>query len=279
MFCRNCGNKLADNAKFCNMCGSPVKVVQPAADLMEPVIPEQPAAQTQEPVQQDNGFLQQEQPVYKPYEPAYQEPIAQPYRQQTVYTGSEGVSRFGRFTLPAVIMFLLSGFLIASPFLKMFGSKVYPFSAFSHFRDLSKLEHKNVFSATFQMIDEGNKDTVLLYVGLWVLWIFEVCALVFLIMAMIRLFSSRKDRAAKFFSDIRISAGLSFFGVWGSICLMAASYLVYGKFSGLFSKVFYIWTYVMGPAALVTFILSIVFAVKAKRSTEISTSYQQATTF
>ena len=24
MFCRSCGNKLADNAKFCNLCGSPV---------------------------------------------------------------------------------------------------------------------------------------------------------------------------------------------------------------------------------------------------------------
>ncbi len=33
MFCKNCGNNLSDDARFCNVCGTPVDAIQPAGSV------------------------------------------------------------------------------------------------------------------------------------------------------------------------------------------------------------------------------------------------------
>ena len=45
MFCANCGNKLPDDAKFCDACGAPVltdEPVQEASTVVEPVPEDEP---------------------------------------------------------------------------------------------------------------------------------------------------------------------------------------------------------------------------------------------
>ncbi|MBR6103370.1 MAG: zinc-ribbon domain-containing protein [Ruminococcus sp.] len=92
MFCRNCGNKLADNAKFCNLCGTAVpKPAQPAQNTAPagqppqapkpqqpiPQLLRRPPQQKAEPAAPVNEPLPIQQP--SPAQPNSQQPVQQPY--------------------------------------------------------------------------------------------------------------------------------------------------------------------------------------------------------
>ncbi|WP_418596214.1 zinc-ribbon domain-containing protein [Hominenteromicrobium sp.] len=65
MFCSKCGNSLPDDAKFCGVCGAPVKISQEASP-----VPQQPAS-----VSDEVGSVQMPKPVNVPKpEPLMQEP-------------------------------------------------------------------------------------------------------------------------------------------------------------------------------------------------------------
>ena len=49
MFCRYCGNKIADDAKFCPVCGQPVKMTAKASTPVSDNAQAQPAAPTAAP--------------------------------------------------------------------------------------------------------------------------------------------------------------------------------------------------------------------------------------
>lgn len=271
MFCRNCGNKLADNAKFCNKCGNPV-AVKPSEDVQQ-VIGESAPAQEQE-------FFQQEQPVYKPYEPSQQEPIGQPYYQQSApiqQPVSNPAASMGRYSLSAGVLMLLCCFLVSAPFIKMFAPARYSFSTFSFLKAVSKNRDKNIFSLSLDAIAEGATDNKLFYISLWVQIIFAICALIFIISALVRLAGSRQDKALKVLRELRLSAGMSFCGVFGSVGLMTASAIVTGEsFEGLLREVYNAWTYVFLGVSLLALILGIVFAVSAKHVYESAQSYNSS---
>ena len=113
MFCRNCGNKLADNAKFCGLCGNPVvrntepqpeePIIEEPAPVPEPVTASEPAPSQEyeqyqqtapqpqpipepepAPIPQPTPIPQQFEQNYQQYDQNYQQPSAQPY-QQTGY--------------------------------------------------------------------------------------------------------------------------------------------------------------------------------------------------
>ena len=280
MFCRSCGNQLADNAKFCNMCGNKVVKLEATDSFPSPVIPDpepvpMPAEQPVINDNQDNGFFQQQQPVYKPYEPAYQQPIAQPVYKNTVYTSGKPAVSKTTSTVYAVIMYLIAAFLVASPFLHMYGDKTYHFGSFSNLHDLSKVSGKNIFSTVIDIISDGSTDYKLFYIGLSVHIIFEICALIFLLIALFRLLSKRQDKILKVLSDLRLSVSLSFFGIFTSVGLMTASYLVRNKFSGLFSNVFYIFTYVFVPLSLIALIVCCIFVGQTRRAYAVNSAYNQ----
>lgn len=281
MFCRSCGNQIADNAKFCNMCGAHVT---PNNDASAPssVIPDPaPAPAAPQPEQRydtgaSNDFFQKEQPVYKPYEPAYHEPVSQPYApSKSADAGSTG--GMGKFIGPAAVLFLFAAFLISSPFLHMFGDSKYSFGAFSYLNDLAKIADKNIFSLTIDAISNGSGTVILLFVSLWSNILFEFCALIFLIIALIGLASNKKNKAVKVLGNIRVSISLSLIGLLICIGTMIAYYLNYGKFSGLFKEVFYIFAYVFLGVAIVSMVLACIFVGKAKREYAVSSSYQQPT--
>ena len=282
MFCRSCGNQLADNAKFCNKCGTKVQVREEAVGP-PPVIPDPEPVQMpyQEPVinnnvnNNDNGFFQQEQPVYKPYEPAYQQPMGQPVYKNTLYTDPTPAVSSGTTTLFAVILYLISAFLISSPFLKMYGDKVYRFGSFTYLHDLNKITSKNIFSYSLDMIGDGSTETKLFFIGLWAHIIFEVCALIFLLIALFRLLSHRQDKMLRVICDLRLSISLSFFGIFASFGLMTASYLVDHKASDLFDNVYYVFTFVFVPLALVALIMSCIFVGKVRRANAVNTAYNR----
>ncbi len=74
MFCKTCGNSMADDAKFCGVCGTsvvPEAAPAPAAAPAQPVAPAQPMySQPAQPV-----YQQPAQPVYgQPAQPMYQQP-------------------------------------------------------------------------------------------------------------------------------------------------------------------------------------------------------------
>lgn len=60
MFCRNCGNQVADNAAFCPVCNNNL---QNTGDSSA-------------------GQQQYQQPYQQPYQQQYQQPYQQPYQQQ-----------------------------------------------------------------------------------------------------------------------------------------------------------------------------------------------------
>ena len=285
MFCRSCGNQLADNAKFCNRCGAKV-APKPETATPPPVIPDSvpvpPPAPAPAPISEPgpaagNDFFQKEQPVYKPYEPApaYQQPAPQPYPAQNAFYGNEGAGKMGRFAGLAALLFALAAFMISSPFLHMYGDSKYSFGSFSYLFDMSKAANKNIFSMSIDAISKGSGDTVLFFLALWVNILFEVCALIFLIIAFIGLFSSRKDKPVKVLGNIRVSISLSLIGFIISFGLMIASYLQYGKFSNIFKDVFYVFAYVFLGVAILSIILACIFVGQAKKENEVKTSYQQ----
>ncbi len=63
MFCSECGKQLADNAKFCNSCGTKQEILTDAAPIAQPVA--QPVAET--PVQQPTyTYAPPAAPAYAP---------------------------------------------------------------------------------------------------------------------------------------------------------------------------------------------------------------------
>ncbi|MBR6873506.1 MAG: zinc-ribbon domain-containing protein [Ruminococcus sp.] len=302
MFCRNCGNQLADNAKFCNKCGNPVAsaaaVKDPEPVIGDVIIPQdanpfeeandfasrEQASYQQEPSpyqQEANPYQQQNNPAgYQPYQPNYQQPYAQPYPYpQTSAVPGGNISKSSVNFIPHIIaMFILSIFMICSPLLKMFGNSSYSFGTASYLNDMSKLGdkmNKNVFSFTFEQISEGDADTKFMLIGFWVHALFEAVAFIFLVLAVFRLFSKRQDKQFKVLSDLRISLVSSFIGIIGVIGCMIASYMNYrnSKFSGVFSDVIYVWGYIFFALSLISLIVCSVFRGMAKRQFNRDTSY------
>ena len=280
MFCKKCGNQIADNAKFCNMCGEPnVKASDPQdtiAVIPDPAPSAMPGS-SNDPAGAADGFFQKEQPVYKPYEPAYQQPAGMPYQPHPMpdsnVTGGSGT--MGKHSIPAVILFIMSLFMISSPFLKMFGDSDFSFSSFSYLNDFAKVSGKNIFSVSIEAFDKGGSQTILFFLSLWVNIIFEICALIFVLIAFFGLFSSKQNKAVKVLGNLRVSIGLSLFGFLISFGLMIASYMKYGKFSDIFSQVFYIFSYICLGVAILSFILAIIFAGKAKKDNAFNSAYQK----
>ena len=83
MFCKNCGQQLAEGAAFCPNCGAAVAQPDAAPTASEqPVVPEQPAA--------EQGTAQPQQPYTQPQQPFT--PPQQPYGQYPGY-GTPQVSQ------------------------------------------------------------------------------------------------------------------------------------------------------------------------------------------
>lgn len=68
-FCSNCGNQLADDAKFCISCGHPVSIGNTVAP-QQSIEPQQPTV-SQQPIEHQQPILQQQ-----PTAPVYSQPIA-----------------------------------------------------------------------------------------------------------------------------------------------------------------------------------------------------------
>ena len=278
MFCKKCGNQIADNAKFCNRCGEPCagspgdkEPFSPVQDAARYAENSSPAAATGT----SDDFFQKEQPVYKPYEPVYPQPAGQPYPAPASVNAGTGTGGMGKHIVPSVILFVLSLFMISSPFLKLFGDSRFSFSPFSYLNDLSKVSGKNIFSLSIDSISNGKSDTVFFFLSLWVNIIFEVCALIFVLIAFIGLFSKKQNKAVKVLGNLRVSIGLSLLGFLISFGLMIASYMKYGEFSGIFKEVFYIFSYVCLGVAVLSMILAVVFVGNAKKEDAVNNSYQQ----
>lgn len=79
MFCKNCGQAIADDAAFCPNCNTPVASAEPA----QPQTPPVDAPYAQQPVAPQQPYAQQPVPPQQPYgQPTYTDP----YAQQQPYT-------------------------------------------------------------------------------------------------------------------------------------------------------------------------------------------------
>ena len=288
MFCRKCGNQLADNAKFCNACGNPVAVNNNADP--QPVIPDEPAAPVMEeaiipgsvpiPEQTEQPAYQQPNPQpYQPYQPNYQQPAAQPYPYpQTSPVPTAATSQPGkidRFLVPILNLFFFSIMLICTTLLPLYGDKAYSFGPASYLKDLSKVTTKNIFSVSIDAISDGNNATRFMYLGIWVHIIFCAVAFIFLLIAFIRLFTSSPNKEYKVICELRISILSSFIGILFGIGFMIASYMSgrNAKFSGVFSNVLYFWSYIVLAVAIGTVIAAFIIRGKAKKQHEYDTAY------
>ncbi|MBR6046096.1 MAG: zinc ribbon domain-containing protein [Ruminococcus sp.] len=249
MFCRNCGNKLADNAKFCNLCGTPVakpagvqapkpsQPAQPASPKTEPVIPPQPqqAPQFQQPQFQRPQFEQPqfEQPQYQ--QPQYQQPGypgqpaaqgATPAQQMLASIGSTG-------KILGLIAAAVCIFLICTVFIHSFDAKSYytnySYGAQKYLSNMSKsadLANKNIFSMTIDYIKDG-PDSAVFIIGIWSHVVFEAIAAIFVLVGLVRAFMSGKLNEKKMWGALKMSSLASFLGtLLILVCTIASSIIV-----------------------------------------------------
>lgn len=230
MFCRSCGNKLADNAKFCNVCGT--KIAAPAQNAPTQNIPSQNNIPQQVPTQNipiQQNMPQQPQTVRQPQQPyqlnyvppmAQQQtpvpPMAQPYPQQSAAPALEKPVTTGKII--AMLGWCVSCFLLFTTLFKVFHARSfirdYTFGTASYLKDLGKSASylkMNVFSFTFKHIGD-DFETAVLFSGLWLHVLFECIACIVLLIALISLFSKHRSSEAALWRRVKASAVLSFLG-------------------------------------------------------------------
>jgi len=76
MFCRFCGNEVADSAKFCTRCGKPIKKIEPAQAVVTPAAEQKPVDPA--PVREETAAQPAPQPSYTPDPEVKTEPAPQP---------------------------------------------------------------------------------------------------------------------------------------------------------------------------------------------------------
>lgn len=243
MFCRNCGNQLNDNAKFCGLCGTPVvnkqepqqSAPEPAAQPVSeqtPVQPEQyqqPFTQPQpipepepapipQPIpapQPEQPFVQNyQQPMSQPFpQQPYQQPAAQPYPQQAAAPVQQTRSASGKVL--GIVMILLAAFFACTLFIKCYSIAKRDFSTYSYLEQLGKVADrldKNVFTYTFDVVKTSTWYGAFFIISLWVNVLFAGLAVIMLIFALVRVFSSGVKAELRMWSDIRAALIFCFIG-------------------------------------------------------------------
>lgn len=247
MFCRNCGNQLADNAKFCGKCGSPVvQKTQPAAEqpAPEPVTEsvivssepqpaprndqyQQPAPQPQPipepepaPIPQPTPIPQQfeqnyQQPnVQQPYvqQPYPQQPVAQPFpQQQAVPQPSSSSGKIVGF-----VMMLCCIFFVCTFFIKCYTIIDSDFSVYTYLDRIAEAaEDRDIgfFKYYFSdLIGDSAWYGAAFYICILLNILFDVLAVIMLIFGFVRLASSDRMSEVKMWTDIKVSVLFSFLG-------------------------------------------------------------------
>ena len=218
MFCRSCGNQLADNAKFCNKCGAQVAApAQPSAPQNNP----QPTATQQIPIQ-PQPMRQPQQPYQLNYQqPMAQQqtpvpPMAQPYPQQAASYQLETPFTPGK--IAAMFGWCVSVFLLFTTLFKVFHAKSfirdYSFGTASYLKDwgkMAEINKENIISYTFKHLGDTFETGVFLS-GLWLHVIFECIACIVLLAALINLFSKDRYSEASLWGKVKAASVLSFLG-------------------------------------------------------------------
>lgn len=227
MFCRSCGNKLADNAKFCNLCGSPVAApntapAETAPQAQQPAAPEKPVSQPmtapllRRPPQQSQSPVQPQQPYGQPnFQPTFSEaqvppPMPAPTPAAVTVKQNRTVT-----TVLGLISAAVCIFLICSVFFKCYDTvlsgKFGTYSYLDRVAEVGKFYDKNVITYSIEGIKHDLSSAVLL-ITMWLQVVLNAAAAILIIVGVIFAFGRSETSEVKMWGMLKTAAICCFLG-------------------------------------------------------------------